>query len=653
MGARSAWRKKHAPTALTPEGIEDHFLRLKNLVEYEEEEEAETFRERFLERSFEEREQAGLLLQNLSAHDWAYSPAGHFLLILTRADRSALPFYTFDEGDVVVLSADAPEISSYPSGTVYDREENSITVAFHKPVPDWSRDHLLTLSKSADRGTYRKLYEAIDEVRSARHGRVAYFRSLSFGLKTPQTRDRHISEFFDKGLNAPQQKAVVLAVQAADIALIHGPPGTGKTRALVEVIRQAVSAGERVFASAPSNVACDNLLERLADAGIPVLRLGHPARILRHLRDHCLDHQLVLHPFTKLVEAVEKEIDQLYKERLRARQKSRWHREDEEEFRRDVSRLKTEKRSISDQLFRQVMGNAKVVVGTHVSGASEILGEQIFDLAVLDEASQATEPLSWISILRAKRLVLAGDHWQLPPTVRSPRAERGGLAVSIFERFMEVLPEEAKVLLTVQYRMHKFIMGFSSAQFYENRLTADQSVENHTLADMPGIAKSVSTEEVFVFIDTAGSGFEEMLEPGSQSRFNPKEAELVLAELKKIRDAGIQPEQVALISPYSAQVRYLESKQSDKRIEVDSVDGFQGREKEAVIVSLVRSNLEGELGFLVDKRRMNVALTRARRKLVVIGDSATLSSIPFYRDFFRYAESIGGYRSAWEYGTGS
>jgi superfamily I DNA and/or RNA helicase len=211
-----------------------------------------------------------------------------------------------------------------------------------------------------------------------------------------------------------------------------------------------------------------------------------------------------------------------------------------------------------------------------------------------------------------------------------------------------VLGKDSKTLLERQYRMHETIMGFSSKEFYGGLLVADESVKSRTLADIPGVRDEPSTREPFLFVDTAGKGFEEKLEEGSESRYNPEEAMLVLEELKKLLDAGVKPEEIAVISPYSAQVRLLSSKTPDPAVEIDSVDGFQGREKDLVIVSLVRSNVEGDLGFLNDTRRMNVAMTRARRKLVVFGDSATLASIAFYRDFMKYAEDVNGYKSAWE-----
>jgi predicted DNA helicase len=274
---------------------------------------------------------------------------------------------------------------------------------------------------------------------------------------------------------------------------------------------------------------------------------------------------------------------------------------------------------------------------------------------VLDEATQGVEPASWIPIARGQKLVMAGDHCQLPPTVYSNRQGRQSLRFTLFERFHETLPETSRIRLSAQYRMNESIMKFPSREFYAGELEAHESVRDHVLAGWDGVGENEETRQPLVFLDTAGLGYEEKVEPGTSSRFNPSEARLVEAEFRRLVESGMSPEKIGIVSPYSAQVKLLTramvGEEDDRRgvPEIDSVDAFQGREMEAVIVSLVRSNLSGELGFLADTRRMNVAMTRARRKLVLIGDSATLSAIPFYERFIRHAETEGAYRSAWEW----
>jgi ATP-dependent RNA/DNA helicase IGHMBP2 len=268
---------------------------------------------------------------------------------------------------------------------------------------------------------------------------------------------------------------------------------------------------------------------------------------------------------------------------------------------------------------------------------------------VIDEACQSTEPGCWIPLLRCDRVVLAGDHCQLPPTVLSREAAREGFGVSLLERLAAMHGDKVTRLLTVQYRMHEQIMRFSSSEFYDDQLEADATVCGHRLCELPGVTGSPLTETPVQFIDTAGASYDEEREPDGESRLNPQEAVLVARKVRALLDAGVQPVDIAVIAPYAAQVRRLRRVLAGiEGLEIDSVDGFQGREKEAVVLSLVRSNNEGEIGFLADVRRINVALTRARRKLLVIGDSATLSILPFYQRLFEYFESVGAYQTVWE-----
>jgi ATP-dependent RNA/DNA helicase IGHMBP2 len=310
--------------------------------------------------------------------------------------------------------------------------------------------------------------------------------------------------------------------------------------------------------------------------------------------------------------------------------------------------LLAEARRLEAQAAERVLDSATILCATTTGLDSEILGQRRFDLAVVDEAAQSTEPGCWIPLLRCQRLVLAGDHCQLPPTVLSAEAAGGGFGVSLLERLAGLYGEQVTRRLTVQYRMHEAIMAFSSAEFYDGELAAAPSVSAHRLGDLSGVQANLFTEEPLRYIDTAGAGFAEQLEPDGQSRLNPDEARLVCRQVHALLDAGLSAGDVAVITPYAAQVRLLRKQLSIPGLEIDSVDGFQGREKEAVVISLVRSNMEGDVGFLADVRRMNVALTRARRKLLVIGDSATLGAHPFYQRLISYFEAAGAYHTVWE-----
>lgn len=642
----------------------NYFLFLKELVLLEEKEEFEEIRAEFTDLTPSEREFRGKALLNLTLQERHYSGAGHFLATFILPNRGRLPIFTLEAGDMVSLVSNPPLTDAIPSGTIYEKSADSITVAFHEELPKWaqvldrseSSGGRFELHRSVNRVTYKRMLQTLDAVFQTQNTRLAVFRDISLKTRKAAQHDADMGKtlWLDAGLNTAQKEAVRRSLAAKDISLVHGPPGTGKTTVLVEIIRQALLRKESVFVTAPSNTACDNLLERLVEKKVNVLRLGHPARVSEHLREHTLDFKLALHPMAREIKKAEADLVRLKNRLERYRDRRSPGRDEEQALRRETSLLKQEILNLGREVFRRVMRETEVVVGTPTSvnlpgaGRDRSVGEREFDWVVIDEATQATEPMTWIPMASAKKVVMAGDHFQLPPTVRSKEAAEKGLGVTLFERYHEVLNEDFKTLLDRQYRMHEKIMGFSSRMFYEDRLVADGSVKARTLSQLAGVKKCPETDEALLYIDTAGKGFEEKLDPGSESRYNPEEAALTAQELQKYLHFGIPPGEIAVISPYSAQVRFLSNLAGNGEVEIDSVDGFQGREKELVVVSLVRSNLMGTMGFLNDTRRMNVAMTRARRKLVVIGDSATLSSLPFYRGFIQYAQEMGAYKTAWE-----
>lgn len=636
-----------------PARIESHFKHLRYLLSLEESEERERFRQDFESLTPSQRQAAGKALLFMRIAEAHFSPSGHRLLTFVFSDGKKLPVFSLDTGDLVSLSREGVYHPRFPIGTVYERDSQQITVAFDFLKSEWLDESVTDyhLNRAGNRVTYERMLDALDEVETADHSKLSRLRDVSLGVRKAIEGDplnpKKMS-FFNPALNEWQKEAVAKSLAAPQVAIVHGPPGTGKTTVLIEIIKQSVDSEKVIYATAPSNTACDRLLEGLAEAGVKTLRLGHPARIMQHLRPLTLDYQTARHPLNKNLEDQEKELELCFKKLDRHRDRRTLSYDQKEEVREDIRRLKADIRQIKHEILDQVLNQAEVIVGTLAGLRSFALNNRVLGMVVMDEAAQAMEPMAWIPLLQAEKAVFAGDHFQLPPTVLSPRAEAEGLGKTLFERFHAAVPETLRSLLKVQYRMHEKIMNFSSRHFYDSELIADESVRTHLLCDLPGVQKVPATSESFLFLDTAGQGFEEELEPGSNSCFNRQEAELVLKELTKLLEAGVNPESIAVISPYSAQVRYLSSRSPDPKIEIDSVDGFQGREKEVVLLSLVRSNVEGEMGFLADTRRMNVAMTRARRKLFAVGDSATLSAIPFYQSFIQYAEVIGGYRSSWE-----
>ncbi len=593
----------------------------------------------------------GVTLNGLEIRNAEFGLGGRLLLTFSRSLRSdRLPPNRLQPGSPVVLNQTGVN-RRHPSyrGVVFDRDANTIGIAIEPPDDDLTEDATWRLDLSADEISRQRQQEALRRAATANGDRLAELRTVLLGERRPE---------FDKlphlqlavHLNEPQQEAVRFALSAKDVAIIHGPPGTGKTTTLVEAIRQAVLRGERVLACAPSNHAVDNLLEKLIAIGEKPVRVGHPARVDPALRDRALDMLVQKHVDGRQARKFAKEAYSLFQ------QADKWTKEkpqpgEKAALRREARALLGEARKFESIAAERILDEARIVCGTLTGLTSDRLIGRRFDWAMIDEAGQSTEPACWLPLLRVDKLVLAGDHKQLPATVISPEAAGKGLSISLMERLANGFGATVARLLTVQHRMHEAIMGFSNAEFYDGALVAHESVANHRLCDLDGVTASQLTEQPVRYIDTAGASYDEEREPESGSRRNPLEAELAIKYARRMLEAGVPASAVGIITPYRAQVRWIREKLADvPELEVDSVDGFQGQEKEAILFSFVRSNPEGEIGFLADTRRTNVAFTRARRSLLVIGDSATLSIHPFYQRLIAHFEAIGAYNSVWEEG---
>jgi superfamily I DNA and/or RNA helicase len=628
--------------------MSSHFQRLARLLDLESDAESRQLRERRRRLSAAEAERTGDCLTGLVIRDEHPGLGGRCLVTLTRRNPAQpLPWTRLGPGAPVLLSAEAAPAARELRGVVCERAERSLQVALDWPPEDGDEAPSYRLDLSKDEAVRQRQRAALEHARSAASGRLAELRQVLLGEAPPAFAPEGPYTPLDPALNASQQEAVRFALSAHDLAVLHGPPGTGKTTAVVEVIRQAVRRGQRVLACAPSNLAVDNLLERLLAHGERAVRLGHPARVLPELRAHTLDLMVEDHADTRLARKFAKEAFALF------RHASKWTRAKPEpgarkDLRKEARDLLADARQLVARAADRILDAAAVVCATTTGLDSEVLGQRSFDTVIIDEAAQSTEPGCWIPLLRGRRVVLAGDHCQLPPTVVSQEAAEQGYGISLMERVVALYGDAVTRRLRTQYRMHGAIMGFSSREFYEGELEADPSVSGHRLCDLPGVVPSLLTETPVEFIDTAGAGYDEEVEPDGESRFNAQEAAVVCRKVRALLEAGVAAADVAVIAPYAAQVRLLRERLGVPGLEIDSVDGFQGREKEAAVLSLVRSNPEGEIGFLADVRRTNVALTRARRKLLVIGDSATLAAHPFYQRLLEYFEGIGAYRSVWE-----
>lgn len=627
-----------------------HFEKLRQFVDAEAEAQAAEAVRSYKRNAGPQAEATGLTLVDLVIRDETVGYGGRSVVTLGKRDRQRdLPWNRLSSGSPIVLHEQQSKDQTGWRGVVTDRDRQTITIALSdSPEPANDRP-LFRLDLSSDEIARDRQRVALQRFIEADRGRVAVLKRVLLEEESPLFQPPPVWKPLGQ-LDDSQQAAVTHALSAEHLAVIHGPPGTGKTTTVIEVIRQAIRRGDKVLACAPSNLAVDNLVERLVQAGEKVIRLGHPARVLPELREHTLDLLVETHPDLKLAREWTKEAWTL------RRQANRFTRTapapgSRQDARAEAKRLLKDAREIETRLVDYLIDSADIVCATLTGINDDLLDDRQFDLVVIDEAAQATEPTCLIPLLRAKRLVLAGDHCQLPPTILSTEAKRGGFHVSLMERLVNRWGDVIAQRLSTQYRMHSQIMSFSSNEFYEGQLTAATAVRGHVLADLPHVESTPIAQTAVQFFDTAGSDCTETTEADGESRENPGEAKHVARQVAALIGTGLLPSEISVITPYAAQARRLRTLISDVGVEIDTVDGFQGRENEAVIISLVRSNSKGELGFLTDTRRMNVALTRARRKLIVFGDSATLSNHEFYLRLLNYFETINSYGTVWELST--
>ena len=485
-----------------------------------------------------------------------------------------------------------------------------------------------------DETSYRAMFAALDQTLTAKNNLLAHLRETFLGSERPHVRQLFPLRF--PWLNASQEAAVNRVLAAKEVAIVHGPPGTGKTTTLVEAIYETLHRETQVLVCAQSNTAVDWISEKLVDRGIPVLRIGNPTRVNDKMLSFTYERRFESHPdYTELwgIRKAIREVQQALRKRSGA---------DRDSLRNRLSRLRGRATELELQIDAALFDEARVVACTLVGAAHRVLTNHHFTTLFIDEAAQALEAACWIAIGKADRVILAGDHQQLPPTIKCVEAERGGLGKTLLQKIAERWPNTVS-LLTIQYRMHEAIMRFSSDWFYQGALRAAPEVSHRGI---------LQWDSPISWIDTSELEVTEELNAETQSRINRPEAELLIARLKayveKITKERVLEERIdfGVISPYKAQVYYLRSlvkrdpffKPLRSLITIHTVDGFQGQERDVILISLVRANAEGKIGFLNDLRRMNVAMTRARMKLIILGDATTLSHHPFYRKLYAYAK---------------
>ena len=607
---------------------------------------------------FRERVARGDAIGDLEVVDTDAMAGGRTLLWLTTPRLDELDHVRFGPGDPVRLwwgDVDGGQADSRAHATVARRRKGRFGVAVDGDVPDRLLEGRFRLDREAPEATFERGQRAIARFAAAAESSdVGHLREIFFGEWTPGGPITVEWAPFDTDLNLTQLAAVAGALGARDVFLVHGPPGTGKTRTLVEIVRQAAARGERVLATAASNAAVDNLAAGLATAGADPLRLGHPARVAPEVEALTLDARLERSDAHKFAGQWVAEANALRRKLaaragVGARRRLDW--EEVRVARQEIRRLHRDARRALENAQSVILDRAAIVCATAAGADASILGDRRFDLVVLDEATQAPDPIALVPLGRGRRVVMAGDPRQLPPTVIDVDAAREGLGRTLFERLAED-PRTAPAyrLLSVQYRMHAGLMAFPSASMYDGRLRADKSVAAITLDGLPGLRADALRPGPLAFIDAAGKGWDEERSTEDPSVRNPLQAERVAAEVRRLLSRGLVPADLAVITPYAAQVRALRARlrpELELGLRIDSVDAFQGQEREAVIIDLVRCNERGEIGFLEDTRRMNVAVTRARRQLIVVGDGTTLGRHPYYAAFLEHVEHAGGWVSAW------
>lgn len=629
----------------------DYFKQLLDLLKIEREEDRKAYQKIIDTTSVTERRASGFTWYPIAIRGTEISKADYITVEVERTTHQDIN-HQLRFGASALLFSNHDAKTDNVEGVISFQGGNRLKITLRTDeLPEWASNGKLGIDLLFDDNSYDEMQNALklaDSLGEKEHRLINILTG-----KTQPTFDTTIAPIPQPKLNSKQQEAVNNILAANELAIVHGPPGTGKTTTLVQAIKALIKRDHKqVLVVAPSNIAVDLLSEKLSDEGLNVLRVGNPSRVSEKLMSLTLDSKMAQHTAMKEIKRLKKQASDFknmahkYKRNFgKAEREQRKALFDEaHKIMKDVGN--TEQYIVSD-----LVAKAQVITATPVGAAHYTVRNLKYHTVVIDEAGQALEPACWIPILKAEKLILAGDHCQLSPTIKSEEAARKGLRITLMEKLVQLYPR-AVTLLEEQYRMNELIMRYPSKVFYENRLKANDTVAKHVL--FPG-------DNAVAFIDTAGCGFDEKAEGMSTS--NPEEAALLFRHLIKfceeldLKYTEANFPSMAIISPYKQQIYALKEqllhaptlqKYGDK-ISVNTIDSFQGQERDIVYVSLTRSNDKGVIGFLSDIRRMNVAMTRARKKLVVVGDSATLSQFPFYADFISYAQEINAYQSAWEY----
>ena len=625
------------------------------LIKLERQADLEQYRQKILLRSLQQRTKEGSTWYPVSLKRGYIGTGERPIIEVERTNHLDQP-HAFQSGKVVSVfsnSSGKPEKEHIGGVINYVRENTMVITLNGDDVPDWIDNGLLGVDVMFDEVSYREMEFTLKEVIKAEDNRISELKNILLGDGQARSEPKHFTFETLNILNESQHAALKKVIESSDAGFIHGPPGTGKTTTLVYAIRQTIKEEKQVLVCAPSNAAVDLLVDKLSEQGLQALRIGHPARVTEQSLSKTLDHRIALHPSFKELQGLRKRMEQVRSTALKYKRKFGYH---EKEQRRlllqEAKLLKADADLLEFYIINDLLKTMDAICCTLVGASHPVLRGKKFKTVFIDEAGQALEPAAWIPLLKANRVIFAGDHQQLPPTIKSVEAAKRGLAKTLFEKGIKKLPAQVS-MLQVQYRMHEKIMEFPSRYFYNNKLVAHESVKGQLLrAHLPPVT----------FIDTAGCGYQEKQDPETLSRMNVEEAALLIEQVEQlVEDIGTgnwvdEKITMGIITPYSAQVDQLRKLAEAsailepvfRHLTINTVDAFQGQERDVIVISFVRSNDKGDVGFLADIRRTNVAMTRARKKLVMVGDSATLSSHPFYLELLEFVQEQGYYKSAFE-----
>ena len=631
----------------------DYFGELLELLKLEREEDRRSYEQLTKTTSVYDRRANGLTWYPIAIRGTEMSRGDYLTVEVERTTNQDIS-HQLRFGASAMLFSNHDPVNNKAEGIVAYQGGNTLKLTLRTDeMPEWARDGKLGIDLLFDDNSYDEMQAALNLAGKRQEKKEDdELTNILTGKKAPIFHKEE-QVFTSEHLNSSQAAAINNILAADDLAIVHGPPGTGKTTTLVQAIKALLEKDSRqILVVAPSNTAVDLLSEKLNDEGLNVLRVGNPARVSAKQMALTLDSKMAAHPSMKEVRKLKKQASE-YKN-LAHKYKRNFGKAEREQRRalfEEAHRIMKDVGNAEQYVIDDLIAKAQVITATLVGSNHYSVKNLRYHTVVIDEAGQALEPASWIPILKAKKLVLAGDHFQLSPTVKSKEAAKKGLGITLLEKAVALHPE-AVVLLEEQYRMNEAIMAYPSRAFYMDKLKANHSVAHHLIKE---------GDSPLLFIDTAGCGFEEKSENTSTS--NPEEAAFVISHLQNLlcetqeHDSAPSSLSVAIIAPYKEQI-YILGEQVEhatglqpyrSQISINTVDSFQGQERDVVYISMTRSNSEGAIGFLSDIRRMNVAMTRAKKKLVVVGDSATLSQHPFYADFIAHTQEREAYRSAWEF----